>query len=45
MAFPGLPTDASVAGGLNTQAIGGYLNLGRRSSTPQFQNPTVSIRR
>ncbi len=39
--IPGLPTDASVSGGLNTQAIGGYLNLGRRSSTPQFQNPTV----
>ena len=37
--IPGLPTDASVSGGLNTQAIGGYLNLGRRSSTPQFQNP------
>jgi hypothetical protein len=39
--IPGLPTDPSVSGGLNTQAIGGYLNLGRRSSTPQFQNPTV----
>ncbi len=39
--IPGLPSDASVSGGLNTQAIGGYLNLGRRSSTPQFQNPTV----
>ncbi|MCU1233386.1 MAG: TonB-dependent receptor, plug [Candidatus Solibacter sp.] len=39
--IPGLPTDPEVSGGLNTQAIGGYLNLGRRSSTPQFQNPTV----
>src|SRR5882757_1178068 len=39
--IPGLPTDPSVSGGLNTQAISGYLNLGRRSSTPQFQNPTV----
>jgi hypothetical protein len=39
--IPGLPSDPSVSGGLNTQSIGGYLNLGRRSSTPQFQNPTV----
>lgn len=37
----GLPTDASFAGGLNTQSIGGYRELGRQSSNPQFQNPTI----
>ena len=26
--IPGLPSDPSVSGGLNTQAINGYLNLG-----------------
>jgi hypothetical protein len=35
----GLPTDPALAGGLNTQEINGYIGLGRRSSTPQFQNP------
>jgi len=39
--IPGLPTDPSIAGGLNTQTISGYAAMGRRSSTPQFQNPLV----
>ncbi len=39
--IPGLPTDPLLAGGLNTQTIGGYAGMGRRSSTPQFQNPLV----
>jgi len=39
--IPGLPTDPSIAGGLNTQNIGGYQGLGRRSSVPQFQNPLL----
>jgi hypothetical protein len=39
--IPGLPTDPSFAGGLNTQTITGYAAMGRRSSTPQFQNPLV----
>ena len=39
--IPGLTTDPSLSGGLNTQAIGGYANMGRRSSTPQYQNPLV----
>lgn len=39
--IPGLPTDPSIAGGLNSQAINGYSQLGRQSSNPQFQNPTV----
>lgn len=38
---PGQPTDPRFAGGLTTQGIGGYLGLGRQSSNPQFQNPTV----
>jgi hypothetical protein len=37
----GLPTDPALAGGLNTQGIGGYAGMGRRGSTPQFQNPLV----
>ncbi len=39
--IPGLPTDPSIAGGLNTQTISGYAAMGRRTSTPQFQNPLV----
>jgi hypothetical protein len=39
--IPGLPTDPALAGGLNTQSIGGYAGMGRRGSTPQFQNPLV----
>jgi hypothetical protein len=39
--LPGLPTDPTLAGGLNTQAIGGYTGYGRRSSNPQRQNPFV----
>lgn len=37
----GLPDDPSFSGGLNTQSISGYRELGRQSSNPQFQNPTV----
>src|SRR5215470_17182519 len=37
----GLPTDPSIAGGLNTQSISGYSGLGRQSSNPQHQDPTV----
>lgn len=37
----GLPTDPEIAGGLNSQAISGYTQLGRQSSSPQFQNPFV----
>lgn len=39
--IPGLPTDPSIAGGLNSQAINGYTQFGRQSSNPQFQNPLV----
>jgi hypothetical protein len=37
----GLPEDEGIAGGLNSQSINGYTALGRQSSNPQFQNPTV----
>ncbi|HZS07980.1 MAG TPA: TonB-dependent receptor [Blastocatellia bacterium] len=37
----GLPTDPSIAGGLNTQSISGYQSLGRQNSNPQHQDPTV----
>ena len=38
--IPGLPS--SLAGGFNTQIIGGFSNptLGRQATNPQFQNPT-----
>ncbi|MBS1795989.1 MAG: TonB-dependent receptor [Acidobacteria bacterium] len=36
----GLPTDKSVTGGLTTQTIGGFAQLGRQSTNPQYQNPT-----
>jgi len=32
--LPGLPTDPTIAGGLNSQAISGYTQYGRQSSNP-----------
>ena len=37
----GLPTDPRVAGGLPTQLITGYADLGRQATNPQWQYPTV----
>jgi len=37
----GLPEDPALAGGLYTQNITGFVQLGRQNSNPQFQNPTV----
>ena len=39
--IPGLPNSPVIGGGLTSQAIGGFTNLGRQSSNPQFQNPFV----
>jgi hypothetical protein len=39
--IPGLPNDPTIGGGLTSQQIGGFTNLGRQSSNPQFQNPTT----
>ena len=36
----GLPTDPEVSGGLTTQTIAGFSQLGRQATNPQFQNPT-----
>lgn len=36
----GLSEDATVAGGLNTQTIGGLSGIGRQATNPQYQNPT-----
>lgn len=36
----GLPDDPLVTGGLTTQTISGFTQLGRQSTNPQFQNPT-----
>ena len=38
--IPGLPTSPNLTGGLNSQSISGYSQLGRQTSNPQFQNPT-----
>jgi hypothetical protein len=37
----GLPSDSRIAGGLNTQSITGFTALGRQSTNPQWQYPTV----
>ncbi len=37
----GLPTSPDLVGGLNSQAIGSFSQLGRQTSNPQFQNPTT----
>jgi len=38
----GLPeNDASITGGLTPQSITGYSQLGRQSTNPQFQNPSL----
>src|SRR5882672_9178565 len=37
----GLPEDAGSTGGLNTQTIGGYQQMGRQNSNPQHQDPFV----
>jgi len=39
--IPGLPTDPRVAGGLTTQVITGFTELGRQATNPQWQWPTV----
>jgi hypothetical protein len=36
----GLPNDPEVNGGLTTQTISGFSQLGRQATNPQFQNPT-----
>ena len=38
---PGLPTDPRIAGGLPTQVITGYSELGRQATNPQWQYPEV----
>src|SRR5262245_32153832 len=35
----GLPDDRTVTGGLTTQTITGFSQLGRQATNPQFQNP------
>jgi len=35
----GLPDDPTVTGGLTTQTITGFSQLGRQATNPQFQNP------
>jgi hypothetical protein len=35
----GLPSDSAVTGGLTTQTIGGFAQLGRQATNPQSQDP------
>jgi hypothetical protein len=35
----GLPDDSTITGGLTTQTINGFSQLGRQATNPQFQNP------
>jgi hypothetical protein len=37
----GLPNDSRIAGGLPTQVITGFSDLGRQATNPQWQYPTV----
>jgi hypothetical protein len=37
--IPGLPTTSNLVGGLDSQNISGFSQLGRQTSNPQFQNP------
>jgi hypothetical protein len=39
--LPGLPDDPRISGGLPTIVIGGYSDLGRQATNPQWQYPTV----
>ena len=39
--IPGLPTVPRISGGLPTQLISGYSDLGRQATNPQWQYPTV----
>ncbi|MCY7376136.1 MAG: TonB-dependent receptor [Pyrinomonadaceae bacterium] len=36
----GLPNDPEINGGLTTQTISGFTQLGRQATNPQYQNPT-----
>jgi hypothetical protein len=37
----GLPTDARISGGLNTQTVSGYSAYGRQETNPQWQYPQL----
>jgi hypothetical protein len=39
--LPGLPDDPRISGGLPTNLITGYSDLGRQATNPQWQYPTV----
>ncbi|HEX3941139.1 MAG TPA: TonB-dependent receptor [Acidobacteriaceae bacterium] len=39
--IPNAPTDPTIAGGLNTQSITGFTQLGRSASTPTLVNPFI----
>jgi hypothetical protein len=39
--LPGLPDDPRISGGLPTIVIGGYNDLGRQATNPQWQYPTI----
>lgn len=40
--IPNVPTDPSLTGGLDTQAVTGFSAFGRQTSNPQFTNPFLA---
>ncbi|QHN03034.1 hypothetical protein FTO74_06360 [Granulicella sp. WH15] len=40
--IPNIPSDPSINGGLNSQAVTGYSQFGRQTTNPQFTNPYVA---
>ena len=37
--IPNIPTDPTITGGLNSQAVTGFSQFGRQTTNPQFTNP------
>ncbi len=43
--IPGLPDDPMITGGLTTQTVTGFSQMGRQATNPQYQNPAnINIR-
>nr|WP_179487366.1 TonB-dependent receptor [Granulicella arctica] len=40
--FPNAPTDPSIIGGVNTQAVAGFSQFGRQATNPQFTDPYLA---
>ena len=40
--IPNIPTNPTITGGLNSQAVTGYSQFGRQTTNPQFTNPYIA---